>query len=146
MLALGFGDKRKDLQDKIGDEHRKQSLRGCRVDERHVEDANEYAFCLHERTPFAEDVVVIPAEPVNACDDEQVAASQVPRQLSPVGPAKVLAAPVIDEYLAVVHARFAQGDELPVFVLLLGRDAGVAVRRADGRWCRIHCYHSFLEE
>lgn len=104
---LRFGNKRKKLQDEIGNKLPDQSTSFVRrIKERHVEDADIHAFDFDENPPLLKDVLIVPAETVQRLDDNHITGFKFSNESFPSGSIKVLTACHIDENLVVCNARF----------------------------------------
>ena len=70
VCPFRLGNERKELQDEIGDKFPDQSVcLICRIEKRHIEDADIHTFDFDEYSPLLQDVLVVPAETVKRLYD-----------------------------------------------------------------------------
>ena len=78
------------------------------------------AFVLGHVPPFANHVIVASTKPVEAFDDQQVAAFQFSSQPFPCGAVEIFAALLVDIDEFAFHASLLQCYQLPIFILVFG--------------------------
>ena len=138
---FGFSNERKKLQDEICNKLPDQSTGFVRrIKERHVEDADIHAFDFDEDSPLFKDILIVPAETVDALDVEQVVFFHAPNEAAVLRAVKILAGLLVHKDVCLRDAHLAHGDHLAILVLFSGAHAHIAVGIAHGgssvgSWC-----------
>src|SRR5699024_3711984 len=82
---------------------------------------------LGEQPPLLQDLPIVAPQTVDALDVEQIVFFQFPHQPPVLGAKEVLAGLLVQQDVALRHARLPQGDPLAVLVLLPGAHPDVPV-------------------
>ena len=125
--ALILRHKGQHLQDNIAEEGSHQVLAPAGVQQRHIQYHDVDAFFFREDAPLFQNLAIIPSQPVDALDVEQIARLEFFHQLLVLGAVKVLAGLLVHKDVLLRNRHFTQCDQLAILVLFPGADPDVAV-------------------
>lgn len=126
-LALALRHKRQNLQHQIRNKRPQQILVARRIQKRHVNHTDIHALLLGQNAPLRLNLLIIPAQPVNAWNIEQIALLKPPHQPPVVWPVKVLSGLLVHVDGLLCQPPFAQRRDLPVLVLIRAGNTDIAV-------------------
>lgn len=115
------------LQNDVAEKRSHQILAAPRIQQRHIQHHDVYAFLLCQHAPLLQNLCVIPPETVYALDAEQVVSFHFAQQLFVLRPVEVLARLLVHVDVTVGYSRLMERDALPVIVLLPAADPYVSV-------------------
>ena len=101
------------------------------IQQGHVQHHDVHPLLLGEQPPLLQDLPIVAPQTVDALDVEQIVFFQFPHQPPVLGAKEVLAGLLVQQDVALRHARLPQGDPLAVFILFPGADPDVAVNSPD---------------
>ena len=115
------------MQNNVAEECPHQVLAPAGVQQGHIQYHDVNALFFREDTPLFQNFAIIPSQPVDALDVEQIARLEFFHQLLVLGPVEVLAGLLIHKDVLFGNSHFAQCDQLAILVLFPGADTDVAV-------------------
>lgn len=115
------------LEDDVAEEGTEQVFAPPCVEKGHVDHHDVDAFSLCQHLPLLEDVSVIPAEPVDALDIEQVPFAELPHHSLVLGTAEIFAGLFVHVHLACRDGHRLHGGPLPRFILFPAAHPDVSV-------------------
>lgn len=133
VYPLVFRDKGQHLQDDVAEERAHQVFPFPRIQERHIQNHDVDLLFHRQESPLLDDVPIVPPQPVDALDVQQVARPQLLRQAQVHFPVEVLAGDFVEKNVGLVDAHFPQRKNLPILLLLHGADPCIPVNNAFHR-------------
>ena len=115
------------MQDNIAEECSHQVLAPANVQQRHIQHYDVDALFFREDAPLFQNLAIIPSQPVDALDVEQIARLEFFHQLLVLGSVEVLAGLLVHKDVLLRNRHFTQCNQLAVFILFPGADTDIAV-------------------
>lgn len=107
------------MEHQIRDERARQFFAVPGVQKRHVNHADVYADILGQHPPLTLNLLIVPAQPVNAENIQQIARLHLLQHFFVLWPVKILPGLLVDVCLLGIDQFLPKGNQLALLILIL---------------------------